>query len=77
MAISTMEAFSRLLAKFIEHVTEHPDSALLLKDLLCKDNIQAVARLDLYAEYGLDRRRRDHALLNAWMGRHHAKGGIQ
>jgi hypothetical protein len=61
-----MEALSRLLAKYVEHINENPGSGLNLKDLLTDDNVDAVRKLDLCAEYGPEKRQRDVQMLRAW-----------
>ena len=38
---SRSEAFRRLIGRWTDHVVDHPDTQLTLKDLLTADNIEA------------------------------------
>lgn len=54
------DAVCRLVGRWLDHVTDNPTSPLRnsLRELLDPDNIEAVQRLDLYAEYDVRQERR-------------------
>jgi hypothetical protein len=58
MSCSKFEAAHRLIAAWIERVVEDADYALRipLNAVLTEPNIGAVARLNLYADYDVERR---------------------
>jgi hypothetical protein len=62
-------AFARLWARWLDHSLRCPNSTPQLAKWLAKENLEAVATLDLYQEYdeGLAERDRRQRLILAWM----------
>ncbi len=72
--ISRLEAMRRLLRRWLEEVERDERTAerLPLRYILTDENIEAVARLDLYSDYDDSR---DRQMLRAWLAPR--QGGLQ
>jgi hypothetical protein len=69
--ITRSHAIARLIAKWLDHRLNHPESvaALPLSKWLTEKNIAATAALDLCTVFDdeIEERHRRHMLLRAWM----------